>query len=343
MPTPDPQAAQPDRPGPLELPLADAGLHRQDQQRQRPDWLDHVWSLRDTRVLSLRDGLAPTCDHRLVLTPAAGPLPETAVYLGSFREDSGHLVAVSLSGSPQGAAAEAEMPLSAETPPAHAADGDHLEGPAADAEWLDLRDVGHRLGALDAALLTQAVAVTTWHRSSPHCTRCGHRTEVRSSGWMRRCPHCGTETFPRTDPAAITAVVDDAGRILLGSAYRWAAHRYSTFAGFVEAGESVEAAVVREVAEEAGVEVDDVRYLGSQAWPFPRSLMLGYLARTSRPEQARADREEIRDVRWFTREELRDEVASGRLWIPSRSSISRALIEHWYGGPMPDAEEEPAG
>lgn len=351
MPTPDPQADQPDRPSPLELPLADMGLHRHDQQRQRNDWLEHVWSFPDTQVLILRDGLAPTRQNRLLFVPATAALPETAVYLGSLRGEAaeastventagpGHLLAVSLSGTPRGAAAEAEMPLSAESPPPEPS-AQESSGPLAEAEWLDLRDIGHRLGALDAALLTQAVAVTTWHRSSPHCTRCGHHTEVRNSGWMRRCPHCGTETFPRTDPAAITAVVDDAGRILLGSAYRWAPHRFSTFAGFVESGESVESAVVREVAEEAGVTVDRLQYLGSQAWPFPRSLMLGYQAQTSQPQDARPDREEIREVRWFTRQELYEQVSAGAVWIPSRSSISRALIEHWYGGQLPDAEGE---
>lgn len=200
--------------------------------------------------------------------------------------------------------------------------------------------IGAALNPIDAALFTQALAVTVWHSSSPFCAQCGHRTEVRHSGWMRLCPGCGTETFPRTDPAVITAVVDDQGRILLGSAHRWEAHRFSTFAGFVEAGESLEEAVLREVAEEAGVRIRSVQYMGSQSWPFPRSLMLGYMAVAEDPRQACADDDEIREVRWFTREQLHREVAAEQLRIPPRSSISRALIDHWYGGDV--AQGEPA-
>ncbi|GAB3187595.1 hypothetical protein GCM10027061_04240 [Nesterenkonia suensis] len=286
-----------------------------------------------------------------------GELPEGAVYLGSqITAENGrprHLVAVPSPGaahddapSPSGSGHADSGVMSRRTTDSDGSDGsddsdapDDPDGPAGRSpiRWADLRRVGAHLDPLDAELLTQATAVLNWHASSPFCPRCGAATEVRSSGWMRQCSACGAEHFPRTDPAVITAVVDPDDRLLLGSATRWDARMYSTFAGFVEAGESLEDAVVREVAEEAGAAVERVEYIGSQAWPFPRSLMLGYLAHT-RDAVARADEDEIRDVRWFTRAELHGQVSAGHLGIPSRASISRALIEHWYGGTLPDVD-----
>lgn len=328
------------------LPLAAHPIDRRDADRRRQGWLDEVWSDPQTRVLRLRDRSTP------VSTDDAGSLairfsspseiaaqpPEGAVYLGEVQaggpELRSHVVAV-----PTPAAdtqPEAASPPASAEQPASAAQPTSAEGPE---DWADFRMIGAALNPIDAALFTLALAVTAWHSSAPFCAQCGHRTEVRHSGWMRFCPGCEAETFPRTDPAVITAVVDDQGRILLGSAHRWEAHRFSTFAGFVEAGESMEEAVLREVGEEAGVRVRSVQYMGSQSWPFPRSLMLGYMAVVEDPRQACADDDEIREVRWFTREQLHREVAAERLRIPPRSSISRALIDHWYGGDV--AQDEP--
>ena len=193
------------------------------------------------------------------------------------------------------------------------------------------RDVGEALPETDAAIFIEAQAVAAWHVSHRFCPRCGAATEPETAGWMRRCTADGSEHFPRTDPAAIVAIVGADDRILLASNFAWEAHRYSTVAGFVEAGENVEQGAVREIAEEVGVHLHTIQYLGSQAWPFPRSLMLGFVAYTDDTAPV-PDRVEVREARWFSRQELQAAVLSGDAIISRRLSIARALIEHWYGG-----------
>ena len=183
-----------------------------------------------------------------------------------------------------------------------------------------------------------SVAVANWHASHPRCARCGQPTEVIQSGWARQCPACGAEHFPRTDPAVIMSVIDDAGRILLGHQSRWPDRRFSTLAGFVEPGESLEGAVRREVFEESGIHVTDVTYMGCQPWPFPSSLMLGFRARAG-STQVQVDGEELADARWWTRDQLADDVAAREVLLPPRVSIARRLIEDWFGGPILDAAE----
>lgn len=314
--------------GPLALPQTGHRIDRHDADRQREDWLAEVWRRPETRVLRVAgDRVRRTADGaRPVLEPAHGELPDGAVYLGE-------VPAADIAVDPAVDASGGVHVVAVEEP-----EDDHADAAAEMVSTIMLRRDAAELAAVDAGLLTQAVAILAWHRAASFCTACGAATEIRSSGWMRACPQCGAQSFPRTDPAVITAVVDRDDRLLLGSAVRWDASRYSTFAGFVEAGESVEQAVAREVAEEAGVDVVEVRYLGSQSWPFPRSLMLGHLAVVDDAERAVADREEIRHVRWFTREELAAETAAGRIGLPPRSSISRALIEHWHGGRIEDAD-----
>lgn len=213
--------------------------------------------------------------------------------------------------------------------------GEREDLPAAPGGWRALRAVGGDLPAADAGVLATAVALGRWLVDAPHCPACGALTHVRHAGWARRCPQCGREHFPRTDPAVIVAVTsqDDPDVLLLGSNALWGQDRYSCFAGFAEAGESLEDAVVREVYEEAGVEVTDLRYRGSQGWPYPRSLMLGFTAAATRAHAARADGEEIVAVRWFTRAEIGDAL-DGRsaLVLPGPASIAHRLIRGWYDG-----------
>ncbi len=201
-------------------------------------------------------------------------------------------------------------------------------------EYRPLRTVATSLDPVHASLAVHGVALAQWHDRHGCCAVCGERTEVAMSGESRRCPRCGAQHFPRTDPAVIMLVVDDDDRCLLGHNAARDATWYSTLAGFVEPGESLEDAVVREVAEETGVVVDRVSYAGSQPWPFPSSLMLGYLAHASRTAIA-VDGVEITNARWFSRDELRREVEEGRLVIPSTISISGALLQSWYGAPLP--------
>jgi NAD+ diphosphatase len=207
--------------------------------------------------------------------------------------------------------------------------------PAAPAgtRWADLRAVGHLLDDTDAGLLTCGVALVNWHAGHARCARCGAATEPVEAGWARSCASCGAEHFPRTDPAVIMAVVDRADRILLGRQARWPQRHFSTLAGFVEPGEPLEAAVRREVAEEAGVIVGDVVYRGSQPWPFPLSLMLGFRA-SALSTEITVDGSELAQARWWTREELALDLATGDLLLPPSVSIARRLIEDWYGAPL---------
>ena len=198
-----------------------------------------------------------------------------------------------------------------------------------------LRAVGHALNAHDAGLATSAVALAAWHARTRFCVVCGGRTTADQAGWVRRCTACGALDFPRADPAVIMAVTDDADRIVLVHGARWEAGRYSTVAGYVEAGESCEAAVVREVAEETGLRVASAELVASQPWPFPRSLMLGYRARLAPGEHlARPDGEEVTDALVLSRTELDEALAAGTVVLPGPTSIARMLIEDWYGGPI---------
>ena len=198
-----------------------------------------------------------------------------------------------------------------------------------------LRAVGSDLSARDAGLAAPAVALAAWHARAAHCPRCGARTRPVQAGWARRCTGCAALGFPRTDPAVIMSVTDDADRLLLVHGSRWDAGRYSVVAGFVEAGECAEAAVVREVAEETGLRVARVEHVATQPWPFPRSLMLGYRARLADGERLpRPDGDEVTDAVMLSRAELARAVAAGRIVLPGPTSIARMLIEDWYGGPV---------
>ena len=198
-----------------------------------------------------------------------------------------------------------------------------------------LRAVGSDLSARDAGLAAPAVALAAWHARAGHCPRCGARTRPVQAGWARRCTGCAALSFPRTDPAVIMSVTDDADRLLLVHGSRWDAGRYSVVAGFVEAGECAEAAVVREVAEETGLRVARVEHVATQPWPFPRSLMLGYRARLADGERLpRPDGDEVTDAVMLSRAELARAVAAGRIVLPGPTSIARMLIEDWYGGPV---------
>lgn len=204
--------------------------------------------------------------------------------------------------------------------------------------WSGLRELAPRLDPSRAALATEAVALAAWHAAHERCPRCGEPTTLENAGWTRRCVAQGTELYPRTDPAVIMAVVDGAPeeRLLLGHAAHWPERRFSTLAGYVEPGESIENAVRREVREEVGVEVGDVTYRGSQPWPFPASLMVGFVARALTTE-LHPDGVELTDARWFTRAELERDVRSGDVLLPGHGSIARALVEEWFGGALPGA------
>lgn len=312
------------------LPLAREAVDRGCEVRAREGWLSAAWADPAALVLWLVGGRAPVLGGRLVLVRPRGELPEHAVYLGRSTEHAdrpdahAELILVTLPDVP-------------DLEPSHGllAGGRPVED-VSEVAWVGLRDVAAGLSDRDAGIFVEAVAIANWHATHTHCPRCGTPTVPTHSGWVRRCPQDGSDHFPRTDPAVILTVTDRDGRVLLGNNAAWGPGRFSTLAGFVEPGESVEAAVVREIHEESNLVVHSPQYLGSQPWPFPQSLMLGFTAVTDDPEAAHPDREEVLDVRWFTRDELRHDVESGAVTIPGAASISRALIEHWYGGPLPE-------
>lgn len=213
-----------------------------------------------------------------------------------------------------------------------------LSGPVpADEAWGDLRRLGHKFATRDAGLFTQALALANWHAAYGYSPRSGAATQSAAAGWTRVDPD-GREVFPRTDAAIIVGVTDAADRLLLGSNAMWEPNRFSLLAGFVEPGESLESAVIREVHEESGLVVADPVYLGSQPWPFPASLMIGFRAQVpdDQPTAGTPDGEEIIALRWFTRDELSDAAGSGEIILPGPTSIARAIVEDWFGDELDD-------
>jgi len=300
------------------LPLSRFELDRDYLARERESLFEDLWADAATRVLPVFQGSAllagPT---KLALLPiAAVPQTQLRVYLGRTT------------------AATENEPLGTPIVAVELDDADHF----AEADWANLREVGNELSDRDAGLLAEALGILNWHASHRFSPKSGQPTVVEKGGWVRRDASLNTEIFPRTDPAIIVGVVDEDDRILLGSNALWASNRYSLLAGFVEPGESLEAAVVREVYEESGVRVKDPVYLGSQPWPFPASLMVGFMAQvdTNYRLDATPDGTEILDLRWFSREELAASLDEIRL--PGPTSIARAIIEEWLGEPILDGQ-----
>jgi NAD+ diphosphatase len=194
-----------------------------------------------------------------------------------------------------------------------------------------LRELGGILDEFHLGISMHATALSNWHRSHPHCARCGAETTSALGGSVRVCVKDQSQHHPRTDSAVIVLVKDKDDRILLGHQPIWPDGRFSTFAGFLEPGETFEQCVEREVFEESGVKVNEIKYLGSQPWPFPASIMIAFSAVVVDPSTAKADGVEITEVRWFTRDELKSSVADGSLLLPPTISVARKMIAMWFG------------
>lgn len=308
------------------LPLSRTAVDRDAATRDRPGALETAWADQSTRVLVLAGQTAllstgPGQPRLALLPPSQVPDPQLVLYLGRTLEHA-----------PDAPAGTPVLAAVLDEPTARALAADP-------ARWSDLRGHGAALDARDAGLFTEALGLANWHRSHGHSPRTGAPTVVARGGWVRfpaghEAEASGEHVFPRTDPAVIVGVVDGRDRLLLASAMAWPEDRYSVVAGFVEPGESFEAAVRREVLEETGITVATTEYLGSQPWPFPASVMVGFLARTAPedPAEVHADGVEIRAARWFERDELAEEATAGRIHLPGSVSIARAIIEHWHGG-----------
>ena len=293
------------------LALARSAVDRAAHRRIDEAWLTAAWAAAGTRVLRICAGRTEVASDPPGLKFAE---PRDLALEGSF-----------FLGVDEHEAAF----FAVEVPETEAGEG-----------FLGIREVGAALNPRDAGLFVHAVALANWHATHGHCPRCGCPTKVVAAGHLRRCPRDGSEHYPRTDPAVIMTVVDADDRLLLGSQSAWPEGRFSTLAGFVEPGESLEAAVRREVAEEVGLVVGDVTYLGSQPWPFPSSLMVGFRATAETLDIDFVDGE-IAQARWFTRSELLAAVRSGEVRLSPRVSIARQLIESWYGEALPDPQPHP--
>lgn len=336
----------------LDLSLARSTLTRDPADRANPRALEAALADERTRILDLLGDRAPVIsgpgkwhlDYR-----RGGPAGDGAPSSRGRTADAAAPIEVVLGRDHHGVRYVARLhparpdqaDTAAQQPGARSAASQDVDVRPPEVHWLGLREAGTELTDTDTGVFTSALALAHWHRRHPYCPVCGAATASAQAGWVRRCPTDGIEHHPRTDPAIIVAVTDADDRLLLAQGVGWAPRRMSLLAGFVEAGESFEAAVAREVVEEVGVELDQIRYRGNQPWPFPASLMVGFTARATAQTAAdlRLQPEEIAAARWFSRAELTAAVATREVVLPSRISIARSLIEQWYGGAI--AEPSP--
>jgi len=299
-----------------------------DARRRDPAWITAQREHPAARaVLAGDEGIVMDGD-RLALVPLGQAVGASEPLLLGI-DDAGPLFAVDLDIGPAGGERQPRLIAAGDrrwngaAPPA----------PAGGPRSVPLREAAAVLPQDEGGLAAYVAALCNWHRRHRFCASCGSPSELGEGGLIRACPNCGVHHHPRTDPVVIM-LVTDAGRVLLGRAPSWPARRYSALAGFVEPGESLEEAVAREVAEESGVEVGEPRYVASQPWPFPSSLMLGFEVPWLAGEP-RALEDEIQDVRWFSRAEVAAAAAGDPdtpLLLPPRLAIARRLLEGWLAG-----------
>ena len=293
------------------IPFSGSPLDRAEPRRRDPVWVRERLADETTRVLPV---------WRLAVLVRASEAPRLAWATPTLLEGrEGEAVLLGLSGE----TAHFAIDVSASAEPLAEFGWEGV------AHFPDLRAVAGQLPVGEAAIAAQARHVLDWHSRHVFCPGCGGKTRTKDAGWSRRCVDCSAEHFPRTDPVVIMLVADG-DRCLLGRQPSWPRPFFSALAGFVEPGESLEEAVRREVHEEAGIEVGSVRYLASQPWPFPASLMIGCLAEALTTE-IQIDRHELEEACWFTRDQVR--VALGRgtreLGLPPPVAIAHHLIRRW--------------
>jgi NAD+ diphosphatase len=275
--------------------FAGPGLDRADALRASPHGLAELGARRDGREMVWRDGLPAMDDNgKLQWRPVA----DGSLFLGLDRAGAPHFSAI----AEPAAMAFSVLPLIAQ------------------------------LDDSDAPLFAAALSLARWHVRHRFCANCGHSSDIVRGGWSRRCPQCSAEHFPRVDPVVIM-LAEHEDNVLLGRQPHYPAGRYSALAGFVEVGESIEDAVAREVKEEAGIDVRDVRYVASQPWPFPSSLMIACRAQALGTDLT-IDTMELEDARWFSRDEVQAAISGeegAAFQPPPRTAIARTLLEEWLG------------
>lgn len=286
---------------PLKLPLAVAKVDRAARLRTDEAYLKSIWPT--SNVMIFVNERFSTEQNQLLFTPGdlLGSYQSATDYFLGLKDDQTFFVR-------------------------------HLaEDIQSEYELKTLREIGTFLSPRDIGLAVHAQGLANWHQKHPKCSQCGGPTVVISAGAVRKCLADNSEHYPRTDGAIIVLVKDEADRILLGRQKVWPKNRFSTFAGFVEPGESFENCVIREVEEEAGVKLTQINYLGSQPWPFPASLMIAFEAVTNTPDLARPDGEEIEEIRWFSRSDMKQAILNNSLILPLEISVARQMIKAWYG------------
>ena len=274
-------------------------LDRVDHHRRSADWVAKLWRADDAKLLKL------DAESRFTTNVGGSKLRMTKPFVEY--DSQRHRLLGLLNGSPM-FAVEA----------------------LTEGEVHDFREVGFQLTDNERDIAATAAALTQWHRAEPRCPRCGGETRVINGGFARHCQSCEADSFPRTDPAVIVAVLDKADRLLLGGQEGWG-NRVSVLAGFVEVGESLEQAIHREIGEESDITLGETRYFGSQPWPFPRSLMIGFFARAVTTEIC-VDSHELAHASWMSRSEVTERVAAGEIGLPGRSSIASRMIQAWLDG-----------
>ena len=296
-------------------------IDRAGELRVNQESLDQLWQR--AQILQIAEGRIAAVDTALTLISAQDVA--THIATKTFTEGSRYFLGLDL----------------------------HTKAPffAWDTEWVGtiadevkevgfstVREIGSLLSEQELEISLHAMGLSNWHRAHPRCPRCGGATRVDLGGAARTCDADGSQHHPRTDSAVIVLVKDRDDRILLGHQPIWPEGRFSTFAGFLEPGETFEQCVAREVLEESAVVVTELNYLGSQPWPFPASIMIAFEAVTDNPERAQGDGQEITEVKWFTRAQLLAAAKDGSLLLPPSISVARKMIERWLGESAPGGQ-----
>ena len=289
-------------------------IDRAGELRTNQSTLDGLW--RRAKILHIADGRIAAHDEKLTLASAAQI--STIAASGKFTEGSRYFLGLDLTDQSPYFVWDSRWV------------GDVTDEVKSEG-FTTLREIGAQLSPIESELALHATALSNWHLAHPRCPRCGGPTRVDLGGAARYCDADQSQHHPRTDSAVIVLIKDRADRILLGHQPVWPEGRFSTFAGFLEPGETFEQCVSREVFEESHIKVSEIKYLGSQPWPFPASIMIAFEAVTDNPEAAQGDGEEITEVKWFSRAELKAAAADGSLLLPPTISVARKMIEGWLG------------
>ena len=296
-------------------------IDRAGELRVNQESLDQLWQR--AQILQIAEGRIAAVDTALTLISAQDVAAHIAAH--TFTEGSRYFLGLDI---------ETKAPFFAWDTEWVGTIADEVK----EVGFSTVREIGSLLSEQELEISLHAMGLSNWHRAHPRCPRCGGATRVDLGGAARTCDADGSQHHPRTDSAVIVLVKDRSDRILLGHQPIWPEGRFSTFAGFLEPGETFEQCVAREVLEESAVVVTELNYLGSQPWPFPASIMIAFEAVTDNPERAQGDGQEITEVKWFTRAQLLAAAKDGSLLLPPSISVARKMIERWLGESAPGGQ-----